>query len=226
MSMPALECRHLGHSYREADGRLVILRDLNLSVTPGSTIAITGASGSGKSTLLHMLGGLATPESGEVYVSGENLRALSHAARGALRNRALGFIYQFHHLLGEFTALENVMLPLLIRRTPRAQAQERAADLLRRVGLDRRLEHKPAELSGGERQRAAVARAMVTEPTCILADEPTGNLDEANARHVADLLFELNREHGSSLVIATHDVELARRCERHFRLQAGRLADA
>ena len=226
MSMPALQCRHLGHSYREADGRLVILRDVDLSVAPGSTIAITGASGSGKSTLLHMLGGLATPETGEVYVGGENLRTLSHAARGALRNRALGFVYQFHHLLGEFTALENVMLPLLIRQTPRAQAQKQAADLLRRVGLDRRLEHKPAELSGGERQRAAVARAMVTEPACILADEPTGNLDEDNAKHVADLLFELNRERGSSLIIATHDNSLAKRCEQHLRLQAGRLRAA
>lgn len=224
-ALPALECRNLGHSYRDAGGQLVILRDLDLSVAPGHTIAITGASGSGKSTLLHMLGGLATPETGEVYINGENLRALSHTKRGALRNRALGFVYQFHHLLGEFTALENVMLPLLIRQTPRAQAQKQAADLLRRVGLDRRLEHKPAELSGGERQRAAVARAMVTEPACILADEPTGNLDEANAEHVADLLFELNRERGSSLIIATHDGVLAKRCEQHLRLQAGRLTE-
>ncbi|MDH5833862.1 lipoprotein-releasing ABC transporter ATP-binding protein LolD [Luteimonas kalidii] len=215
----------LGKTYAEGSMRTPVFDGLDFAVTPGETVAILGASGAGKSTLLHLLGGLDTPTAGEVYVAGQKMSALSDAARGVLRNRALGFVYQFHHLLPEFTALENVMLPVLLAGSAMGDASSRARTLLESVGLGHRLEHKPGELSGGERQRAAVARALVNRPACVLGDEPTGNLDEKTAETVFALMLDLNRAQRTSLVLVTHDRRLARRLDRVVELHEGRLRE-
>ena len=218
-----LSCTGLGKTFGEGDLALQIFRDITFSVARGERIAITGASGSGKSTLLHLLGGLDEPTRGEVMIAGESLQRLSANQLGRLRNRTLGFVYQFHHLLPEFTALENVAMPLLVRGDKPAQASREAAGMLERVGLAARLTHKPGELSGGERQRAAVARALVTRPQCVLADEPTGNLDRHNADQVYALMLELNQELGTSFLLATHDPTIAARMDRTVQLEDGRL---
>ncbi len=209
-----LECRGIARRFREGDTVLEVLRDVTFAVAAAERVAIVGASGSGKTTLLQILGGLDDPDEGAVYIAGEVMHGGNEVRRGDLRNRHIGFVYQFHHLLPEFTAAENVAMPLLIRRTPKTAALEQASALLGRVGLGERLTHKPGELSGGERQRAAVARALITRPSLVLADEPTGNLDAGNGRHVLDLMLELNREFGTSLVVVTHDPVIAERMDR------------
>lgn len=218
-----LSCRNLGKRYEEGPESVVVLQGLDLELFPGERVAIVGSSGSGKSTLLNMLGGLDTPSEGSVWLAGEQLSALSETARGLLRNRALGFVYQFHHLLAEFTALENACMPLLIGKTPINEARERATALLQRVGLGHRLHHKPAELSGGERQRVAIARALVNRPGLVLLDEPTGNLDQHTAEGIQELMRELSEDSSTAFLVVTHDMQLARKMDRVLSLQDGKL---
>jgi len=225
MNDAVIRCSGVGKTFTETGASLTLFEDLDLAIPAGERLAIMGRSGAGKSTLLHLIGGLDLPTAGAIHVAGEQMSRLDEAGRGALRNRALGFVYQFHHLLPEFTALENVALPRLIGGTPVREARDRAADLLARMGLAGRLQHKPGELSGGERQRVAVARALANSPACVLADEPTGNLDKEAARQVLDLMLELNARAGATLVVVTHDAQLAARMQRVLVLADGRLEE-
>ena len=225
MTVPVLEARNVHKSFRQGPVTLEVLQGVAISIGTGERIAIVGSSGSGKTTLLQILGGLDRPTTGQVLVDGKDIHQQTEKERGDLRNRALGFVYQFHHLLPEFSALENVAMPLLVRRMKVADARAKARRLLDRVGLGQRLDHRPDQLSGGERQRAAVARALVTEPKIVLADEPTGNLDGSNAESVFALMLELNRELGTSLIVVTHDLRLASRMERIFAIERGVLTE-
>jgi len=226
MTEPILDCRGVIRRFNEGASTLVVLHGVNLQVQLGERLAIIGASGSGKTTLLQIMGGLDEPDEGEVFINGEAMHGTDETVKGDLRNRNVGFVYQFHHLLPEFTAEENVAMPLMIRREPRVSAIAMARTLLGRVGLGERLQHKPGELSGGERQRAAVARALITRPPLVLADEPTGNLDSGNGGHVLELLLELNQELKTSLVVVTHDHSIAARMDRILILEDGALKPA
>ena len=218
-----IQCQNVGKTYDDGSLKVEVLRNIDFQVAAGEGIGIIGASGSGKSTLLHILGGLDKPTSGEVKIQGQGLNSLSQVAIGRLRNRHLGFVYQFHHLLPEFSALENVMVPLLVARKSRTEAQAAAAEILEKVGLGSRKTHRPGELSGGERQRAAIARALVTKPDCLLADEPTGNLDRKNATHALEMMLELKHELGTALIVVTHDEQLAKRFDRVLTMDDGSL---
>lgn len=223
MSKLIIDCQKVGKSYQDGGLHVEVLRDLSIGIAPNESVSIIGASGSGKSTLLHLLGGLDVPSSGSIHLMGENIAHISQTKLGRLRNEHLGFVYQFHHLLAEFTALENVMMPLLIGKMSKKQAQQQAEIMLEKVGLRARMLHRPTELSGGERQRAAIARALVNNPKCLLADEPTGNLDRNNALKVLDMMLELKEELGTALVVVTHDDELAARFDRVLTMRDGSL---
>jgi lipoprotein-releasing system ATP-binding protein len=226
VNQAVVRCVGVGKTYAEGKLKVEVLRGVDLVIASGERVAIVGSSGAGKSSLLQLMGGLDVPSVGEVWVDGRDLARLSETARGLLRNQSIGFVYQFHHLLGEFSALENVAMPLLIRGASVSEARERAQAILDRVGLGKRLEHKPGELSGGERQRTALARALVTRPKVVLADEPTGNLDSRNAGAMFDLLMELNAEQGTALVVVTHDLSLAARMDRVLHMRDGAIVEA
>ena len=226
MNKIVLQCRTLSKIYQQGDLRVQVLSDINLEVREGERVAIVGSSGTGKSTLLHLLAGLDSPTGGEVKLKDTSLANLSETKRSEMRNRMIGFVYQFHHLLPEFTALENVMMPLLIRRISNSEARREATNLLNKVGLEHRLNHKPGEMSGGERQRVAIARALVIQPVCLLADEPTGNIDRRTAQAVQELMIQLNQDMRVSLLVATHDLQLASAMDRILRLEDGVLNEA
>ncbi len=225
MSNPVMQASSLSKSYHDGDTELQILQDIDMQLNPGEQVAIIGSSGSGKSTLLNMLSGLDTPSAGQVSVAGQDLFALTERQRAALRNQQLGFVYQFHHLLPEFSALENVAMPLLMSETPIKEVRQRASELLAQVGLAQRLTHKPGKLSGGERQRVAIARALINNPACVLMDEPTGNLDQQTALGVQQLMRQLNEQWGTAFLVVTHDLELAGKMDRGYILEAGELSE-